>query len=1122
MSRLLFPAIIAVLITPAHAVIDTNSNGLSDLWEKAYNADTLFSPTNPDHNPEEDPDGDGWTNLVESTAGTNPFSADTTTGLVSPQIAVTLGIYDEDAAAAGAPPVLIEPPRTTLTWHTVVGKAYRVEFSEDLAIWAPASDEFMGTGIPLTFESENLHSDGSVPTELFARISISDADSDGDTLTDWEEGILETNPFFPDTDRDSIPDNLDTDPRVSATLADPDGLGLANAGLLLGLKANWSFEEGTIPLANLFGKNEARCENYAPGATSAWPVLVPFGMHGTSAFERRGFVSQGLPIADKSIYGDGKVFTGITNSFTLSFWHRFQKDSIKNGSAIYKCLWSLSDCRPTHSSIKSNTLAIRRKSATEEEIYLGAYVWNSAGGVADSTLLGKSFTRPLGTADDGNWHQYTIVRSAGKNTLLIDGQPMPALNNQTVGWLEIPLNKPTPTLVTDFNYDWNTFGRMAPTLAHNQTLGTFDRIRLWSRALSLAETTALHREDLDKDGLWDVTEETTSYWIDYNSDGIATESEIYHHASPWLWQKSDHDTDRDGATDLEEQTAETILWNPDTDADLIPDGWEMDVSMNPRNDSDANLDPDQDGATNLQEYRHNSNPNVSNTDGDSKSDGEEINGPDGNPDTDDGSDPADPSDNGVRPPNDQLVFFKLGVGDRSSSHSEDYVLNVFRYTENTALETRVYTLRSGGFGEYKELTRGFRKDHLYTFQIQWLGSSRNIKPSNTGTAAQKPDYDYHMVVEPLQGTTGFVADSFDPNARTHNPALRLLDPEDIQPSDDDDDNVIDLPHTLSPLRALFVPVIFERDIDVPDGSWQPMTGQLATALPGQKLNLSVRTPLLPKRLKMSNYEWILPTIHFKDYKASVTTATLYQMEPADIHKNEIGFYFASTGQKSVKLKINLDGALKETSTTINIQKPTVTYTRTTGLIRFTQPGDLSPGFYAGFYAVPGVIGGHGSQTKVEVPVGWPQGRWHWVQVGTSVRTLTELNGSYKTKTLNGIHGLDTSYPYSPKAPASTPNIIASHTTGAKQEVMSDSPALLLSGYLARTADDDFTIYVMFLPDGVESRYVPLKKLRWGWDAEVSKDNSGWHITNSSFYSENPEDTSSHPIWSVNLKDGVYE
>ena len=52
-----FAAIAAMYTTCAHAILDQNQNGLSDLWEKQYNQGNLFPNT---FLPTSDPDLDGW------------------------------------------------------------------------------------------------------------------------------------------------------------------------------------------------------------------------------------------------------------------------------------------------------------------------------------------------------------------------------------------------------------------------------------------------------------------------------------------------------------------------------------------------------------------------------------------------------------------------------------------------------------------------------------------------------------------------------------------------------------------------------------------------------------------------------------------------------------------------------------------------------------------------------------------------------------------------------------------------------------------------------------------------------------------------------------------------------
>nr|WP_238930442.1 M4 family metallopeptidase [Vibrio sp. S9_S30] len=64
--------------------------------------------------------------------------------------------------------------------------------------------------------------------------------------------------------------------------------------------------------------------------------------------------------------------------------------------------------------------------------------------------------------------------------------------------------------------------------------------------------------------------------------------------------------------------------NTDSDNDGIPDTWEQEYGLDPNNPSDAILDLDNDGLTNLQEFTHQTNPSMSDTDSDKLSDAEEV------------------------------------------------------------------------------------------------------------------------------------------------------------------------------------------------------------------------------------------------------------------------------------------------------------------------------------------------------------------------------------------------------------------------------------------------------------------------------------------------------------------
>ena len=93
------------------------------------------------------------------------------------------------------------------------------------------------------------------------------------------------------------------------------------------------------------------------------------------------------------------------------------------------------------------------------------------------------------------------------------------------------------------------------------------------------------------------------------------------------------DTDDDGLPNLIEKEVGSDPYNPDTDGDNLPDGYEALTlgtdSTKPDTDDngvlDCDEDFDEDGLTNLQEYELGTEPYNEDTDGDGLKDGEEIN-----------------------------------------------------------------------------------------------------------------------------------------------------------------------------------------------------------------------------------------------------------------------------------------------------------------------------------------------------------------------------------------------------------------------------------------------------------------------------------------------------------------
>ena len=182
----------ALCAFPASAILDTNSNGLSDLWERTYNGGDLFASMDP----LTDDDSDGWTNAQEAAAGTNPFDANPPDGLIRSET-------NHIPEVLGVSPEVIQ-----VTWPQIPGKSYTVFFSPDLVDWLPVGETFIGSETEQVYNFPLSPTEGqpTPPDKQFWRIKIEDVDSDGDGLTDAEAYALGIAPGFTDANANGVPD----------------------------------------------------------------------------------------------------------------------------------------------------------------------------------------------------------------------------------------------------------------------------------------------------------------------------------------------------------------------------------------------------------------------------------------------------------------------------------------------------------------------------------------------------------------------------------------------------------------------------------------------------------------------------------------------------------------------------------------------------------------------------------------------------------------------------------------------------------------------------------------------------------------------------------------------------
>lgn len=137
--------------------------------------------------------------------------------------------------------MVVTPDALQISWPTIAGKQYTLQFSTDLTLggWSDVESPVLGNGGTLTYTFVQQSS------VLFWRVIVADHDSDGDGFNDWEENQKGTDPLVADRDDDGLPDlweidhGLDPNDNGSSNAAngstgDLDGDGVSNSNELAG------------------------------------------------------------------------------------------------------------------------------------------------------------------------------------------------------------------------------------------------------------------------------------------------------------------------------------------------------------------------------------------------------------------------------------------------------------------------------------------------------------------------------------------------------------------------------------------------------------------------------------------------------------------------------------------------------------------------------------------------------------------------------------------------------------------------------------------------------------------------------------------------------------------------
>ena len=146
-------------------MIDLNGNGMSDIWEWVYNANGVDSQA--------DSDGDGFSNLQEALAGTNPFDSNSFPHITFTTYAAT---------------------NFTATIPSALGKQYQLQSIPSLG----STQWFVETNLVARSGTNVIMAAPVTTATKFYRIAISDVNSDGSgQMNDWEKYQLGLDPLNP-------------------------------------------------------------------------------------------------------------------------------------------------------------------------------------------------------------------------------------------------------------------------------------------------------------------------------------------------------------------------------------------------------------------------------------------------------------------------------------------------------------------------------------------------------------------------------------------------------------------------------------------------------------------------------------------------------------------------------------------------------------------------------------------------------------------------------------------------------------------------------------------------------------------------------------------------------------
>jgi hypothetical protein len=270
---------------------------------------------------------------------------------------------------------------------------------------------------------------------------------------------------------------------------------------------------------------------------------------------------------------------------------------------------------------------------------------------------------------------------------------------------------------------------------------------------------------------------------------------------------------------------------------------------------------------------------------------------------------------------------------------------------------------------------------------------------------------------------------------------------------------------------------------------------------------------------------------FKEYVATESNATLTEVAISDLVQQKLTFYWADSGNKDVSVSFRIDDQPGLAKVSFSVLQPIVTLTRTLGASAMSPDGTRI-GLYANENSKDGIVITGSVWSPPDYPAELQGGTWGWVQTIEPSRTWVDADGAKLKWNINSLTILDATAYYTRPIPFDCQDI--PHGDPPDAQAIVDAPSSPFSYFLntpgtptaiykkVTTTNETFVTYLMYRPPGIGARWVPLKRIKWGWGISATCTNGVWSIDSGtpSQFASSALDCNIHPVWTMNLRDGT--